>query len=824
MAKRLIRLFGFAIHDAPGEAEAECALLQQHGIVNAVLSEDVDTIMFGCGRTLRNWSAEGTKGSKTPTHVTIYDAAKVASGPSGLDREGMVLVALMSGGDYLPEGVPGCGVKVACEAARAGFGRELCRIKRSDIEALASWKERLLRELQTNESRYFRTKHKALQIPEDFPNLEILRYYTHPVVSRQESLDRIKQQFLTAKDVDIAGLRDFVSETFDWTHRTGAIKFIRVISASLLVQRLVRRLSSAEIEEEDLDLKGKQELIFVKSIKSRRTHFSTDSTPELRISYVPADIVGIDLSAEPEEEAEAYGRQGLALNSDDEFGDEAADEAADEGEQSKGGSVKKSFDPLMLDLIWVPESILKLSVPLVVSMFEDKQRAKETKTTGTKAKRTTRSKKMGMPVGALDKFVRVTKALSSTKQPDARDSSQHTRSSQPLPTPTSLPGTSSEDAMPPRPTSPATREAASKLTQPNGKGKQTRKAAASKAQPSKLNPWTIASSQPGPKLTKSTTSSVISKSRLNSSHDPILISSSPVGPEPTPSPGLSIDVAGQATPTRRGKRHSSPSTEDSAIQDPISPALSPTRSAVSADTRPPSAQASPEPIRRARTFKRTQNESQATLTKAAPIKITSKQTSIKSFGRVTRNNPELSVPVKQPHTATIPIDLVPSDEGNYDGGAPPPPRGPLRMKDGKGSIPVDVKPSLRGGYISDVDDDPFGPDKPSDVSASSSSSVPQCRQISPADSLPTRENSVPEERDEEKHIKPKATGTTKLFMPRTSGVGAGFFGEVEVSREEADRLFGGGPRATSRALNGVRSGGKIWRRSEIAIVDLTGED
>ena len=107
---------------APGEAEAECALLQREGIVDAVLSEDVDTLMFGSGLTLRNWSSEG-RGNKSPTHVSAYYSKATKVGKSGLDREGMILVALMSGGDYITEGIPGCGIKAACEAARAGFGK-----------------------------------------------------------------------------------------------------------------------------------------------------------------------------------------------------------------------------------------------------------------------------------------------------------------------------------------------------------------------------------------------------------------------------------------------------------------------------------------------------------------------------------------------------------------------------------------------------------------------------------------------------------------------------------------------------------------------------
>ncbi|KAK5025582.1 hypothetical protein LTR16_012281, partial [Cryomyces antarcticus] len=106
--------------------------------------------MFGSGITLRNWSAE-LKSSKVPTHVNLYDSEKTRAGAAGLDREGMVLIALMSGGDYLPEGIPGCGPKLACEAARAGFGASLCAIGRKDKEGLKAWRDQLAHEIKTNE-------------------------------------------------------------------------------------------------------------------------------------------------------------------------------------------------------------------------------------------------------------------------------------------------------------------------------------------------------------------------------------------------------------------------------------------------------------------------------------------------------------------------------------------------------------------------------------------------------------------------------------------------------------------------------------------------
>src|SRR5271154_5607895 len=56
ISKELIQAFRFPYHTAPGEAEAECALLQRRGVVDAVMSQDVDTLMFGSTTTLRDWS------------------------------------------------------------------------------------------------------------------------------------------------------------------------------------------------------------------------------------------------------------------------------------------------------------------------------------------------------------------------------------------------------------------------------------------------------------------------------------------------------------------------------------------------------------------------------------------------------------------------------------------------------------------------------------------------------------------------------------------------------------------------------------------------
>ncbi|KAJ4144656.1 hypothetical protein LMH87_003531 [Akanthomyces muscarius] len=423
-AKRLIRLFGLPVLDAPGEAEAECALLQRHGIVDAVLSEDVDTIMFGCTKTLRNWSSEG-KTATAPTHVSLYDTAAVAN--HGLDRQGMVLVALMSGGDYLPDGIPGCGVKVACEAANAGFGKSLCRLKASDTDSIDAWRAELRHELTTNESGHFRTKHKSLHIPDDFPNMEVLRYYTHPVVSPQNSLETIQQKVHQHKNVDLASLREFTRETFDWDYREGAIKFIRVLGQAMLVQNM------------------KQSRNLIQDISKRRTHFSTDATPELRLSYIPQEVVPIDLSTEVAENIN-YGRDGLALNSDDEF-------APSQGTEAK---TPQTFDVTVPELAWVLEDVARHYTPESIHKFEMAEAAKTLRKSPKKKspkKAAKPAKDTGMPKGAIDSFFRITKKSNPIIESVAKERSPPPRKNVPS---SSIDAIIQSQELPPLPRPPKT--------------------------------------------------------------------------------------------------------------------------------------------------------------------------------------------------------------------------------------------------------------------------------------------------------------------------------------------------------------------------------
>ena len=805
MAKRLIRLFGFAMHDAPGEAEAECALLQQQGVVDAVLSEDVDTIMFGCRKTLRNWSAEGQKGPKTPTHVSMYDAAAVAAGTSGLDREGMVLVALMSGGDYLPEGVPGCGVKVACEAARAGFGRDLCRIKKADGDGLVAWRARLLHELRTNEAGFFRTRHKALDIPESFPNMEILRYYTHPVVSREATVDRLKREFPPSSTTDVVGLREFTRETFDWTFRIGAVKLIRVLAPNLLVQRFLERFVSPK--PDDLGLKQKHESALVKAISSKRVHFSTDATPELRISFVPTDIVKLDLDAEPEEQVEAYGRSGIALNSDDEF-EEAVEEV--DSEQPKSSSAGKQFDPFQPDLVWIPETVAKLGIPLTVEDWEGKQRTRAQRVT-VKGSRKTRATKTDMPVGALDKYVKVTKsAVEST----AKDSLGPRL-----------------DLSPPRISSQCHPPA------PKGRSKQSKKTStSSQAKPSaNINPWTLANSQASPRAAKSRPPPPSqAQPKPSSAREPILLSSSPVVPASPAAHGTGVTHV-EMTPTKT--KRPGPLPGDIPSPAPLfSTTPSPRKQRLPASEEPVEEPTAAPSARTSRPFERVKSGAEGTAT------IPTTQQSIRAFGRVGKPANPSTATTKPDVFATLPIEILSDDDDDF----PPP---PLPATSAPKTFSQSTSAPRNDSFDIANDDDPFASPPPAHrAPPSRRPPIPAAVPISPTKGKLGQQQKSPDIHDWETTktdtttsttttatavpAKPAsaaaaAAATTKLYVPRTSLNGLGYFSQVEVGRDEADEVLAAHNAPPAPRLEkgkNSRPSRRAWRLSELEVLDLTGED
>lgn len=162
--------------------------------------------MFGCTMTLCKWKIE-TTGKTSSVYVNVIRGTE-------LDRESMILCAVMSGGDYLPAGISKCGIKTVLEAVNVGLGRDLYQLCKIDKDGIKEWRDRLARELLINTSNFFTQKHKTLSVFYKFPDMTVLELYRHPFVFTAEAIaaTNINWDF----KINVVELSCFVRENFGW--------------------------------------------------------------------------------------------------------------------------------------------------------------------------------------------------------------------------------------------------------------------------------------------------------------------------------------------------------------------------------------------------------------------------------------------------------------------------------------------------------------------------------------------------------------------------------------------------------------------------------
>ncbi|KAJ7471496.1 PIN domain-like protein [Mycena galericulata] len=182
--KAMIVAFGFYYYEAPGEAEAELAQLNENGCIDGIITEDSDALVFGARCVIR------TLGPTVQHNSLIYDleAMENTEGVS-LGKDDLLLCALLLGGDYGP-GISGAGTTIARALAAHGFGRDLVEILRSltgsDLSRqLTQWRADLRKELRENTSGLLDKRHPKLanSIPDTFPSVRISNLYLNPLTS-----------------------------------------------------------------------------------------------------------------------------------------------------------------------------------------------------------------------------------------------------------------------------------------------------------------------------------------------------------------------------------------------------------------------------------------------------------------------------------------------------------------------------------------------------------------------------------------------------------------------------------------------------------------
>lgn len=203
-AKELLRLFGIPFVQSPSEADAQCAALQMLGLVDGIVSDDSDILVFGGDVVFRH-------AFSSRYDLELYNIEDIKS-ELGVDHDGLVFLALLLGGDYA-EGLPKVGPRAALDIVSEFPGSDGMLNFKSWLTAFQNGNEDYDRVFAPPSAPFLKRHDKllrSLKLPESFPNPSVVDAYQNP------SIDPSKEAFSWGWP-NLAGLRQFALDKFGWT-------------------------------------------------------------------------------------------------------------------------------------------------------------------------------------------------------------------------------------------------------------------------------------------------------------------------------------------------------------------------------------------------------------------------------------------------------------------------------------------------------------------------------------------------------------------------------------------------------------------------------
>ncbi|KAH9010391.1 PIN domain-like protein [Lactarius pseudohatsudake] len=430
--KEIIEAFGFEWRMAPGEAEAELAHLNSIGVIDAVLSDDVDNFLFGAKMVIRSSSVNLSGNSKhtmknadgrvDDNHSTVYTSADILVHPSvQLTRGGLILIGLLSGGDYHPAGLARCGTGIAHRLAKCGFGDELLKatqsLTRDELpDFLTTWREDLRGELRTNSRGHLGSKKPSLAkaVPDAFPDIDVLLSYTNPIISATDaSACHTRTLPRWEREPDLGRLAHFCELRFEWGLKDIIIKRFRTILWPSIVLRALRRsaLEAAAVgvpggkerrplqatpstflarhfsslgpgaydtgdgDAGDGDAGGLRGLVV--NIHGSRMHAYTDGILEYRLEVAPAQLVSLARAGIQESRKPADTTYDVLPSASEDSGGDPDDR--DTGTRKRKHGARAPLEPDSHLRMWMPACMVRPALPDLVKRYEAELEAKRTK-------------------------------------------------------------------------------------------------------------------------------------------------------------------------------------------------------------------------------------------------------------------------------------------------------------------------------------------------------------------------------------------------------------------------------------------------------------
>lgn len=170
--KKLLRLMGIPVIEAPSEAEAQCSQMCKDGLVYAVATEDMDALTFAAPRLVRYLCSGSTELTKE------YNLEKVIKGLDLNSQDEFIDLCILMGCDYC-DSIKGIGGKKGLDLIK----------KHKNIE-------KIVESLPNKDG-----------VPKEWPLDKARQLFKEPEVLKA---DKISESDLKIKDIDESGIIEFL--------------------------------------------------------------------------------------------------------------------------------------------------------------------------------------------------------------------------------------------------------------------------------------------------------------------------------------------------------------------------------------------------------------------------------------------------------------------------------------------------------------------------------------------------------------------------------------------------------------------------------------
>jgi hypothetical protein len=277
--EQTLRHIGIPSHTALGTVEAECAAMQQRGIVDAVWSGDGREFAYGCTVLIRfKFDRKNGISTKSQTHVYIHRLTEISNRIPGLNREGFVLYTILSGGDDEESGLDIKPV-IAIKAVEAGLGTKMCN---ATEDTLPEWRKDLID--------FLRDSGSTVQVPPNFLKYQDVLDNNSPLTSNGETLETYRSAWEPA--IDEEALKDFLIQNLDFW----AEQYIKWIVPMILVRYLLQTVKGQEAKNARFRLKPYHPN---KKLERLKVNFSPLAVTSLNLSNFPRKNEDRPLDANP---------------------------------------------------------------------------------------------------------------------------------------------------------------------------------------------------------------------------------------------------------------------------------------------------------------------------------------------------------------------------------------------------------------------------------------------------------------------------------------------------------------------------------------------